>query len=189
MLCPAEIYRWEKGLLRTRSSHPFIGSLPGPLLAGARAGSRLCGRANPKSPRRLAASKIPCPAGPQCFGWLARRRGDFRLGGVPKGKGMGSNSENLGPSRMVLGVQEGPFPLGGVRGKTRGKGRAWTPMVFGRLGSGGRPSLKAVSLEAFPLKGFDFTVGLLHLFCRFQCHYLAFRQNRSVFGGPLFQTF
>ncbi len=53
------------------------------------------GRANPKTPPRLVASKIPSPEGLKKFGWLARRGGGFRLGGVPKGKWMGSVSLNL----------------------------------------------------------------------------------------------
>lgn len=53
----------EKCLLRTRTPHPFIGDRPGPLLAGAQAGSRLCGRANPKSPTRLSAPNFHPPEG------------------------------------------------------------------------------------------------------------------------------
>ena len=39
-----------------------------------------------KTPRRLVASKIPFPEGLKYFGWIARRRGGFRLGRVPKEK-------------------------------------------------------------------------------------------------------
>jgi hypothetical protein len=97
------------------------------------------GSANPKSPTRIATSKKHPPGGLTWFGWRASRGGDFRLGGVPKGKWMGNCSVNLLASSALLRVQGSLFSLVGVWGRSpRGKGWAGTPKGGSAQGEGPR---------------------------------------------------
>ena len=133
MLCHAEICRWGKGLLRD-SNLPSIYRRPaGAAFGGGPGGEPPLGSANPKAPSPDCGLQNTFPRGLKYFGWLARRGGGFWLGGVPKGKWMGSDASNsrlfkegFGGSRGALPPCRGPGTTSPGKGVWERSGRAFT---------------------------------------------------------------
>ena|GEM_PF-6746433 len=149
MLCHAEICRWEKGLLRTQTSTPFIGDLPGPHLLWPRRGDAF-GECQSEIPDPDCRLQTTSPRRANLL-WLASKPGrGLSAWWGPQRKMEGKQLLKLRSPPMVPGESKmGALPLfgqgfGGRR--PRGKGWAGTPVVFGRLGPGGRPTLQG----AFP---------------------------------------
>lgn len=109
LLCHAEICRWEKGSLRSQTSHPFIGGVPGRHLWFAQACRRLWG-VPIRNPQPGFPLQNTTPRRDNLF-WTAEKPGrGLSAWWDPKGKGMGSNFTNLGHFKQGFGGSRGSLP-------------------------------------------------------------------------------